>query len=141
MNRIGDICVTPFSVNWDCKQTDWNQQCGGFPNLCYQPTETYSINASFLYGECIFIKAPQASLDLTTEIVNAARTPAFTLNTPQRISNLSSVETRFWSVMANQTGVRYAYNGSTPPAVYDYRTCAEVDSQFFFSGKRNELSG
>ncbi|GAQ84464.1 hypothetical protein KFL_001900070 [Klebsormidium nitens] len=139
VNRIGDLCVSPFSVNWDCKQTDWNQQCASFPNLCYQPTEIFSINATFLYGECIFTQAIPASLALAAEIVNASRAPSFALNTPVRISNVSAVETRFWATMQNQTGVPYAYNGSAPPAVYDYTQCAEVDSQFFFSGAPFEM--
>ena len=34
ITREGDICISPWAVNWDCKLADWDQQCAGFPNVC-----------------------------------------------------------------------------------------------------------
>ena len=34
ITREGDLCITPWAINWDCKLTDWNDQCAGFPNVC-----------------------------------------------------------------------------------------------------------
>lgn len=34
ITREGDLCITPWAINWDCKLTDWSEQCAGFPNVC-----------------------------------------------------------------------------------------------------------
>jgi hypothetical protein len=26
VTRVGDVCITPYAINWDCKQADWGQQ-------------------------------------------------------------------------------------------------------------------
>ena len=38
--RLGDIAVTPYAVNWNCKLADWTGQCSGSPDLCTYPAET-----------------------------------------------------------------------------------------------------
>ena len=35
----GDVAVTPFSVNWQCKLASWTEQCTNFPNVCTYPIE------------------------------------------------------------------------------------------------------
>ena len=37
--RLGDIGVTPYAVNWNCKLADWTGQCNGALNLCTYPAE------------------------------------------------------------------------------------------------------
>ena len=36
---LGDVAVTPFSVNWQCKLASWTEQCTNFPNVCTYPIE------------------------------------------------------------------------------------------------------
>jgi hypothetical protein len=38
-SRLGDIAVTPYSVNWQCKLASWTEQCTGYPNICNYPIE------------------------------------------------------------------------------------------------------
>ncbi len=40
ITREGDLCITPWAINWDCKLTDWDDQCAGFPNVCRCFTQT-----------------------------------------------------------------------------------------------------
>ena len=37
--RLGDIAVTPYAVNWNCKLADWTGQCNGSPDLCSYAAE------------------------------------------------------------------------------------------------------
>ena len=39
LTRLGDIAVTPYAVNWNCKLADWTGQCAGAPDLCTYPAE------------------------------------------------------------------------------------------------------
>ena len=36
---LGDVAITPYSVNWQCKLASWSEQCTGFPNVCTYPVE------------------------------------------------------------------------------------------------------
>lgn len=36
---LGDVAVTPYLVNWQCKLASWTEQCTGFPNVCTYPIE------------------------------------------------------------------------------------------------------
>ena len=36
---LGDVAITPYSVNWQCKLASWTEQCTGFPNVCTYPIE------------------------------------------------------------------------------------------------------
>lgn len=60
--RVGDVCVSPFSVDWVCKKSSWSWQAAGWPNQCFRPQESQGPNATYLYGECQFyadnVRAP-----------------------------------------------------------------------------------
>lgn len=51
---VGDVCISPVSVNWVCKKSTWTLQSQGFPNQCFRPREVAGPNATSLYGECLF---------------------------------------------------------------------------------------
>ncbi len=53
-HRVGDVCITPVSVNWVCKKSTWTLQAEGYPNQCFRPQEVAGPNATQLYGECVF---------------------------------------------------------------------------------------
>lgn len=53
-NSVGDVCITPVSVNWVCKKSTWTLQAEGYPNQCFRPQEVAGPNATQLYGECVF---------------------------------------------------------------------------------------
>lgn len=52
--RVGDVCVSPWSVDWVCKKSSWSSQAAGWPNQCFRPNESQGPNATYLYGECQF---------------------------------------------------------------------------------------
>lgn len=70
--RIGDICVSPFSVNWDCRQASWQQTAAGFPNECTYPAQNYGPADSFLYGQCQFTDVTPQQLALSDEVLAAS---------------------------------------------------------------------
>lgn len=134
--RLGATCVSPFSVNWDCQQVDWTQACAGYPNVDSLPTEFYGPEAGFLYGQCIFSTATQASTALTDEILKAARANAHNgmLKTPTRFPNVQFNENIYFNNMSKGTGTKYTFPDSALVQIYDYNQCTEVDGQFFYSG-------
>lgn len=54
---LGDICVSPYSLNWACALAEWGPQCAGYPNQCYAPVDYLGPTADFLYGKCVFTSA------------------------------------------------------------------------------------
>jgi hypothetical protein len=72
---MGDVCVSPLSVDWVCKKASWSQQCQGYPNVCSLPQEAAGPDAAELYGQCIFSAAAQHSLALADELLAAAKGP------------------------------------------------------------------
>jgi hypothetical protein len=47
---------------------------------------------------------------------------------------LQDYEKEYFGYISNSTPRTYNLNPEKPPKVYDYKTCVEVDSQFFYSG-------
>lgn len=70
---MGDVCVSPLSVDWVCKKASWSQQCQGYPNVCSLPQEATGPDAAELYGQCIFSAVAQHSLALADELMAAAK--------------------------------------------------------------------
>lgn len=132
--RIGDVCVSPFSMNWNCKLADYSQQTVGAPNLCSLPQETDHPDESFLYGECVFTTPDKGSMALTNRVHGAATSANGISSRPMRDSNVISYESAYFQAMGRGTGVTYQYSSTAPATVWDYKTCMEVDSQFFYSG-------
>lgn len=136
VTRLGDVCVTPFANNWECKLASWTEQCGGYPNQCVEPQVTDNFTVAGLYGECNFDSYDQASVDLADEIVNAAKSNSNALSSLQRNAAVAAYEEDYWAAMSNGTQENFGgiYNGLGAPTVYDYTQCAETDGQFFWSG-------
>lgn len=139
LTRLGDVCVSPFSNNWECRLASWSQQCGGFPNQCVEPMLTDNLTVDGLYGKCSFDSYDQASVSLADEIILATKTlrdMKMDGNSLTRNPEVSSYEELYWAAMSNGTGESFmeAYNGLGMPRVYDYNQCAETDGQFFWSG-------
>ncbi|KXS22044.1 hypothetical protein M427DRAFT_129820 [Gonapodya prolifera JEL478] len=132
--RIGDVCVAFNSLNWDCRQASFNETAGGYPDQCKVPKESTTIDESFLYGKCLWNNFTQGHIDLADSIMGAAKSIGAS-SFPKRSNSTLHHETEWWSLQNE------ALNGSfvTPtaadiPTVWDYKTCMEADSQFFWSG-------
>jgi hypothetical protein len=55
---LGDVAITPYSVNWQCKLASWTEQCTGFPNVCTYPVEEA--------GPTVTCAPPHHSRDVTS---------------------------------------------------------------------------
>ncbi|KAK9811758.1 hypothetical protein WJX72_009569 [[Myrmecia] bisecta] len=137
LTRLGDLCITPWSVNWNCKKTDYVDQCGGYPNLCNLPGDIFGPTAGFLYGDCMFSAYSMANLALSDELIGAATSAAAASNFAARSAGVAAKEQDYWGLMSNGTGINYTAllpAAGVRPAVWNYTQCVEVDSQFFYSG-------
>ncbi|GAX74441.1 hypothetical protein CEUSTIGMA_g1890.t1 [Chlamydomonas eustigma] len=134
--RLGDLCISVFAANWDCRLADWSQQAKGYPNVCSAPEETFGPTADFLYGKCLFTSPPKKSMALAAELATAARSASMKASMPPRIKALAPYETQYWKYVEEGTGVTYDVypENDTTTNVWDHTQCVEVDSQFFFSG-------
>lgn len=72
ITRLGDVCVTPMSINWSCKLADWVGQAQGYPNMCFLPGEIEGPSVASLYGDCVFDTHTDGSIDLAREILKAS---------------------------------------------------------------------
>ncbi|MEW5317715.1 MAG: hypothetical protein WDW38_008994 [Sanguina aurantia] len=139
--RLGDICVSPYSLNWACALAEWGPQCAGYPNQCYAPVDYLGPTADFLYGKCVFTSAIASDLALTNELVAATKTPTWT--PPLRNAYVHAThDVQYWNTTNQGSGRSYhMYNITDNPTVYDYHTCSEVDAQFFWSGAPWDYTG
>eukprot|EP00887_Chlorella_sp_A99_P003096 scaffold9.g3096.t1 len=122
VTRIGDVCVSPMGLSW-CFRSDWEGEAAE-PAVFAGPADAE------LFGRCLFGMSA-ASRALADELAAAARAAAVY---PTRSWAVQAFEERYWEVMRAGTGVRYALDPAAPPAVYDYRRCAEVASPNIWSG-------
>ncbi|GLI61951.1 hypothetical protein VaNZ11_004513, partial [Volvox africanus] len=139
--RVGDVCISPVSVNWVCKKSTWSLQSEGFPNQCFRPQETAGPNASALYGDCLFASDNlDGNLALSDALIVAARSARGRAALPMRSDLVSELEERYWGLMSKGTGQTYPpIAREDKPLVWDYTQCAEVDGQFFFTGAPWEI--
>lgn len=139
--RIGDLCISPYAVNWECQQTDWTQQCNRYPNVDVLPQNTFGPTASFLYGQCLFTQAVKASVKLSKEIFDIAKSQLAYLQRPERSAKVLYLEKEYFGNLSAATGVKYDYeNPQQATGVYDHKTCSEIDGQFFYSGVPWDMS-
>lgn len=66
------MCVSPFSVNWDCRKASWQMTAAGQPNECTFPEQLYSAAESSLFGQCQFADVSPKELALSDEVLAAA---------------------------------------------------------------------
>ncbi|EFJ50281.1 hypothetical protein VOLCADRAFT_89239 [Volvox carteri f. nagariensis] len=141
ITRVGDVCISPVSVNWVCKKSTWVMQSEGFPNQCFRPEETEGPNATALYGECLFATDNlDGNLALSDALIGAVRTPRGSSSLPYRNELVAELEARYWGLMSQGTGLQYPQvSQSDRPGLWNYTQCAEVDGQFFFTGAPWEI--
>jgi len=107
ITRVGDVCVSPFAVNWSCRQASWSMTAEGYPNQCTFPKQLFSAQSDFLFGQCEFTgSTARAALPFADEVIAAARkglgvTPPLV----QRPEKLQKDESQLWSDMAQGTKV------------------------------------
>ncbi|KAF6259950.1 hypothetical protein COO60DRAFT_1700592 [Scenedesmus sp. NREL 46B-D3] len=131
--RIGDVCVSPFSVNWDCRKASWDASAQGFPNQCSFPEQAFGASSSELFGQCQFTDISRAQLATSDEVLAVAA--ARTNNLPTRSPTIQALDAAYWSSMSAGTNVSYPdVTQTTPPRVWSYKQCMEIDSQYFWSG-------
>eukprot|EP00798_Chlamydomonas_sp_ICE-L_P004922 gene4922-34692_t len=130
--RVGDVCITPYAVNWDCKQADWSQHFFGSTNwdakvnnLCWLPEEnfgvdasflygdcmfydeTFGVDASFLYGECMFYDVPPGTHELVDELYAAANSNVAKDVTRQRSKAQLEYDHEYWTMMKEGLDLDY----------------------------------
>ncbi|GAB4815301.1 hypothetical protein N2152v2_002347 [Parachlorella kessleri] len=132
--RIGDLCVTPFSLDADCRKASWEQVAAGYPDACTLPQEFVPPDATFLFGQCLFPATAPESLTLAQELTGIARAVAVAGAYPTQSADVAQYQEGFWATMSNGTGVSYDSAGDSQPTIWGMETCVEADSQFFYSG-------
>jgi hypothetical protein len=70
--RTGDVCVSPFSVNWDCRKASWDNSAQGFPNQCTFPAQLFDASSSELFGQCQFTDVSKSQLAMSDEVLAVA---------------------------------------------------------------------
>lgn len=136
--RLGDVCVSPLSVNWACHKGSWEGAAKGFPDQCYAPIESNGPGDTYLFGECQFYKDNiKDNLDLADDVIKAVTTlPSF----PPRSLNVTKQEHAYWSTMAEGLKLPLPHLPlDSTPNIWDYDICMEVDAQFFYSGSPFEV--
>lgn len=131
--RLGDVCVSPFSVNWDCRMASWDNSAAGFPNQCSFPMQQLGPSASDMFGQCQFTNVSRSQLAMADEVLAVAAAKAN--NMPVKNNVVQDLDAAYWRSMAAGTGLSYSPAAVAAPArVWGYKQCMEIDSQFFWSG-------
>ena len=113
INHVGDVCVSPFSVNWDCRKAAWSLTAAEYPNVCNFPEQLFGPSASFLFGTCEFPNVTATQLALSDEIIAAATRPGARSEMPAPSARIIANDAEYWAAMEAGTGVAYpAYNTS-----------------------------
>ena len=134
--RLGDVCVSPFSTNWDCQR-------------CFWASEPYSTTTQWMRLDSACVRAPCSlherwdlfgdfacsfflSTDLSDEILRAVQN---TIPIP-RPPEIQKIEDAFWSASTGlkETGWPEAAQQRDPPKVFHYTTCAEASSTMYWNG-------
>ncbi|GAX73669.1 hypothetical protein CEUSTIGMA_g1120.t1 [Chlamydomonas eustigma] len=143
ITRTGDVCISPFCVNWTCKQSTWVKQSAGAPNQCMRPAETAGPVNTSLFGECMFYKDNiLGNVAFADSLIEVSKSASGTRNFPSRPAAVSTHEELYWSRVAQGVGRADdmpKLNKHAAPRVWDYTQCMEVDGQLFFNGSPWEL--
>lgn len=70
------MCVSPFSVNWDCRMASWGNTAAGFPNQCSFPMQQLGPSASDMFGQCQFTNVSRSQLAMADEVLAVAAAKA-----------------------------------------------------------------
>lgn len=134
ITRLGDVCVSPYSMNFNCKLADYAAQVVGAPNLCALPLEDVGPSASYLYGDCVFATPDKKSVALTKRVFAAVTSAKAKLAMPKRTKKVSDYESAYWALAKKTMNRSYKYSATKTATVWSSDICMEVDSQFFYSG-------
>jgi hypothetical protein len=139
VNRVGDVCVSPFSVNWDCRKASWTMTAkdyeAGGADQCSSPEQRSGPSDTALFGQCMFADVTPSQLALSDEVLAAATAPGARRELPPPNAQVVANQDAYWSAMRLGTGVEYPpYDPAALPRVSGYTECAEIDSQYFWSG-------
>lgn len=139
VNRIGDVCVSPLSVNFDCREASWTMTAKGYVpdggDQCVKPEQLFDASNEDLFGKCMFSDVTESQLALSDEIIAASTASGARNELPPRNAQVVANEEAYWGAMEAGTGVSYPpFDPAALPHVYGYTECAEIDSQYFWSG-------
>jgi hypothetical protein len=102
--RLGDVCISPYSVNWDCRAASFEETCKASPNQCNFPAQRHGPADDFLFGQCEFYNVSSQILSLALEVKAAADTRAKPL-LPRRNDKIQKDEETYHARMAAGTGL------------------------------------
>ncbi|KAK9795222.1 hypothetical protein WJX73_004907 [Symbiochloris irregularis] len=132
---LGDVCVSPFSLAWECFEASWSDACKGFPDVCSAPDYDYGPEATNAdYGDCVYNRFDDASLELADEIVAAARDPNSYASMPRRGPTTQQYMSEYFGNMSAGTGLSYSPNAADAAQVFDYTVCMETTSLYYWTG-------
>lgn len=138
--KLGDVCVTPFAVDWNCRQGSFNEACAAYPNQCAAPGYEIGPNATSLFGQCFFDTYAQANVALSNELIRAATAQPtgnpLGVAAPTPSPYLTNYTSTYWALQSKSS--RAALSAaptltSAAPNVWNYTVCAETDSQWFWT--------
>ncbi|KAJ1454673.1 hypothetical protein M885DRAFT_617996 [Pelagophyceae sp. CCMP2097] len=129
---IGDVCVSPFSTDWDCQHCTWaapgapaGARVGG--GACAAAPCSLHARADIFgdYGCSYF-----AAVDLADEVLRAPR------DMPPTSPAVADMEKRFWAATGRAAPLwEKAHAKRGPQArVHGYGECAEATSMTYWSG-------
>ena len=126
---LGDVCVSPWSTNWDCQRCVWSSEPTS-GTVCQRPLCSMH-GREDLFGElvCTFWGSERSNA-LADEVYAAAESAA--LPTPP--DALMARITRYWEAMGRGTGKDYLSALRRTNKALDYRVCSELSSNTFWSG-------
>jgi hypothetical protein len=87
------VCVSPFSVNWDCRKASWDNSAQGFPNQCTFPAQLFDASSSELFGQCQFVDVSKAQLAMSDEVLAVAAARSNNMPTRNDIIQVSAHST------------------------------------------------
>eukprot|EP00667_Euglena_gracilis_P005582 EG_transcript_5626 len=126
VNRIGDVCVSAASTNWDCHFCDWRAVNNA--TACQLPP-CHGHGRPEVFGPC----SPQGNSDLAARVAAQAASIQF----PDMSPALARFVHSYWDVTSKGTGVQYAVPRT--PKVLGPGRCAEATSSTLWSGLPNEM--
>ncbi|KAK9835667.1 hypothetical protein WJX74_005379 [Apatococcus lobatus] len=138
--KLGDVCITPFAVNWDCRLGSFNQSCAEYPNQCGAPGYDVGPNVSSMFGQCFFDMYAKADLELSNELINATVRPppasSVGVSFPTPASYLTNYSSTYWGLQSASSAyplLTAPTLTNSAPNVWNYTVCAETDSQYFWT--------
>jgi len=126
VNRIGDVCISAASTNWDCHFCDSLAAPGD--TVCQLPP-CHDHGRADIFGPCTALGSP----DLSNSLLRHAASMKF----PDMGPKLSGLVDSYWEVTSQGTGQPYTVPRTV--SVLGPTQCAEATSSTMWSGLPNEM--